>query len=127
VYVPTIILSDAKKAKRLFDEFNVTTVCDLGAGDFRFSRWCANHGFNVIAYELNNELINKINPSHRNLEIRKKDYYDDYDSLTGPETAVVAFGGTNELPHRPEAGLGIEGYFEKGISAYYNGSKVASW
>jgi len=47
--------------------------------------------------------------------------------VPAPDVAVVAFGGTNELPRPPEQGLGIEGYAETGITAWYAGDVVGHW
>lgn len=128
-YCPTVTIWDAHRADLLFEEHGIERVCDLGSGDCRFSLWCARQGYDVVAYELNPDLVEAVRERFPldDMELRERDYYEDYDDLVAPDAAVVAFGGTNELPHPPETGLGIEGYGEIGIRAYHDGEVVAAW
>jgi hypothetical protein len=82
-----------------------------------------------VAYEIRETLVEAVRESfdRERLEVRCGDYYEDYESLTAPDAAVVAFGGTNELPHIPDRGLAVEGYGEIGIKAYASGELVAVW
>lgn len=128
-YCPTASIWDAHRAEKLFQEHGINRVYDLGAGDCRFSLWLERRGYDVVAYELNSELVAAVRDRFHlgSLELRDRDYYADYDALLAPEAAVVAFGGTNELPRPPEQGLGIEGYAETGITAWYAGDVVGCW
>lgn len=128
-YCPTVSLFDAYRAKKLFERYGIERVYDLGAGDCRFSLWLAERGYDVVAYELNEELVAGVRDRFDldDMELRKRDYYDDFGELAGSDTAVVCFGGTNELPHVPDVGLAIEGYCEIGITAWYDGEVIATW
>lgn len=128
-YVPTVTIYDAHRADKLFQKYGIETVCDLGAGDCRFSLWCDRQGYDVIAYELNHELVEAVrNRFHLgDMELRERDFESDYQQLTGPNVAVVAFGGTNHLPNPPQEGLGIQGYGETGYKVWYNGERSAVW
>lgn len=128
-FVPTVSIWSAERARLLCEEYGIERVYDLGAGDCRFALWMEREGYEVIAYEINETLARSVRERFHlgNLEIRCRDYYDDYPNLIGPESAVIAFGGTNELPHVPEEGLAIEGYSEIGRTAHYNGEVIAVW
>lgn len=128
-YVPTAGIWDAHRARALFERYGIKRVYDLGAGDCRFALWCDRQGYDVVAYELNDELVTAIDERFwlGDMELRMQDYYEDYDGLNAPDAAVVAFGGTNELPYVPDEGLAIQGYSETGVTAWYNGEVVAGW
>lgn len=128
-YCPTASIRDAYRALSLLEKYEIDTVYDLGAGDFRFSLWLAGRGFDVVAYEIINQLAEVVqqNFDTSGLEIRSHDYFEDYDDLISANSAVIAFGGTNKLPHIPDRGLAIEGYCEIGIRAHYEGEIVAAW
>lgn len=128
-YCPTVTIGSAYRAERLFDQYSIETVYDLGAGDCRFSLWLDRRGYDVVAYEINEELVNGVAKRFclGDIDLRNEDYYEDFDSLTGSKVAVVCFGGTNELPSVPDHGLAIEGYSEIGITAWYDGQEVAKW
>lgn len=128
-YVPTISIWDAHRIDQLLTDYDIESVYDLGAGDFRLSLWLDRRGYDVTAYELNHHLVESIRDRFHlgNLEIRQRDYYEDYHHLTGPDAAVIAFGGTNELPEIPDRGLAIQGYGETGVRAYYDGEVVGLW
>jgi len=127
-YCPTATVWDAHRLKQLLEAYDVTTVYDLGAGDCRVSIWLARQGYRVIAYELKHTLAAAARTefTEPDLEIRERDYYADFDEFDD-DAAVVAFGGTNELPHIPDSGLAVEGYGEIGIRAHYDGELVAVW
>jgi len=116
---------DAHRAEKLFREYDIDRVYDLGAGDCRFSLWLERRGYDAVAYELTSELVAAVRDRFHfgDLELRERDYY----ALVASDAAVVAFGGTNELPHPPEQGLGIEGYAETGITAWHAGDVVGRW
>ena len=128
-YCPTASIRDAHRALTLLEEYGIETVYDLGAGDCRFSLWLADQGFDVVAYEIIDQLAESVqrNFDTSGLEIRSHDYFEDYDDLISAKAAVIAFGGTNELPYIPDNGLAIEGYSEIGIRAHYEGEMVAAW
>lgn len=128
-YVPTVTIWSAARALGVFEEYGITTVYDLGSGDCRFSLWLDRQGYDVVAYELNEELANAVRNRFYlgDMEIRVRDYYEDYDSMLGEDVAVVAFGGTNELPYVPDTGVGIEGYSEIGRTVYHDGDAVGFW
>lgn len=128
-YCPTVSIWDAHRALSLLKKYEVDTVYDLGAGDCRFSLWLADHGFDVIAYEIIDQLAEAVqrNFDTTGLDIRSRDYFEDYDDLTNATSAVIAFGGTNELPYIPDEGLALEGYCEIGIRAHYQGEMIAAW
>lgn len=128
-YVPTLTIWDAHRAEELFSEYGIERVYDLGAGDCRFSLWLSRRGYDVVAYELNHDLAESVRERFwlKNMELRQRDYYEDYDDLVDAGTAVVAFGGTNELPSVPDEGIGIQGYGETGITAWYEGRRIAAW
>lgn len=128
-YAPTIGIRDAYRAEALFEEYGVRHVHDLGAGDCRLALWLDRRDFDVVAYELNPELVEAVQQrfSLGSVDLRRRDYYEDYDDLVASDAAVVAFGGTNVLPYIPETGLAIQGYWEKGVTAYYDGECIAQW
>jgi hypothetical protein len=128
-YVPTATVWDAHRAEKLFREYGIQRVCDLGAGDCRFGLWLDRRGYDVVAYELNEAIAAAVADRFHlgNMELRVRDYYADYDELSASDTAVVAFGGTNELPTIPSAGLAIQGYAETGVTVWYSGEEVARW
>lgn len=128
-YVPTCSIWDAHKARKIFERYGIERVVDLGAGDCRFSLWCDREGYDVIAYELNYEIASSVNDRFDlgGIDLRVRDYHDDYDELISAGTAVVAFGGTNTLPHPPNEGIGIEGYSEIGVKCWHSGELVATW
>jgi hypothetical protein len=128
-YCPTASIWDAHRAKALFERYDLEQVYDLGAGDCRLALWLDRQGNDVVDYELNSDIVASVCDrfSLGGLELREQDYYPGYDALTGPHIAVVAFGGTNELPRVPDEGLAIEGYSETGVRACYGGKEVARW
>lgn len=128
-YVPTVLIATAHRTALLLSEFDIEEVYDLGAGDCRLSLWLAEKGYDVVAYEANGELVDAVRDRFdmANLEIRCRDYYRDFEELTGTNAAVISYGGTNELPGIPESGLGIEGYSEIGRRVWYDGKIVAAW
>lgn len=127
-YCPTVTIWDAHRLVKLAERHGIQRVADLGSGDCRLSLWLDDQGYDVVAYELNEDLVDGVRSRFgHDLELRRRDYYEDFDELVGPETAVVCFGGTNELPYVPDEGLAIEGYGEIGITAWYGGQEVAKW
>lgn len=129
-YVPTVTIRDAHRARQLFERYDIETVYDLGAGDCRFALWLDRQGYDVVAYELNAELFEAVRDRFwlGDLDLRCRDYLEDVDAdRLGPETALVAFGGTNGLTDTPPAGLAIHGYGETGTKVWYDGEPVAAW
>ena len=128
-YCPTTSIWDAHRARHILDAYGVERVYDLGGGDCRVGLWLAEEGYDVVAYELLTPLAEAVRERFGDtprFEIRNRDYFEDYDECVS-EGAVIAFGGTNELPYIPERGLAIEGYCEIGIRAHYDGEVVAAW
>lgn len=128
-YVPTVIPKDAARLRALLDHYGIDAVADLGAGDLRVSLWLDRRGYDVVAYELNEYLVEAVEGRFDlgAVELRSRDYHEDFDQLVEAGRAVVCFGGTNELPYVPEEGLAVQGYWESGVTAWYDGEVVARW
>lgn len=128
-YAPTVTIRDAYRIDALCRVYGIDRVADLGAGDCRLALWFDRRGYDVAAYELNADLVDAVTERFHlgDINLRMRDYYGDYADLVGPGTAVVAFGGTNELPYIPESGLAVQGYWESGVTAYHDGEVIARW
>lgn len=124
-YCPTVSETHARAVAAIADDLGTQRVIDLGAGDLRLSIWLARRGYEVIAYEVFEELTETVADLFdlTGIEVRNRDYYEDWSAFAGDQAVQVAFGAANKLPMVPTRGVGIEGYSEIGYRAWFEGER----
>jgi SAM-dependent methyltransferase len=111
-YCPCVTKADADALDELLTERGVNTVYDLGAGDFRFAAYMAALGYDVVAYETLETLIDAGGRVFdlSEVDIRQADYYAAFDTISpDANAAFCAWGKTNKLPAVPSEGVAVEG------------------
>lgn len=128
-FCPCVTVYDADRVLGLCEEHGIDRIVDLGAGDFRFALHADRAGYDVVAFETIETLVDEITDRFYmgDIDIRQRDYYPEFDDLVAEDTAMCCFGGTNRLPQVPGKGLAVQGYFEEGITAWWNGDVVDEW
>lgn len=128
-YCPCVQLDEAMTVHWLCQKHDIETVIDLGAGDLRFALFMGRLGYDVIAYEVLDDLLDHVLSRFDlgDIDLRRRDYYQDFLDLVDryDDAAFVAFGGTNKLPLIPDTGIAVQGYSETGVSVWIDGDKLA--
>lgn len=124
-YCPTVSETHARAVASIADDLGTERVYDLGAGDLRLSIWLARRGYDVVAYEVFEELTDAVAELFdlSGVEVRTRDYYEDWMAFSGDRAVQVAFGAANKLPMVPPRGVGIDGYSEIGYRAWFEGER----
>lgn len=109
-YCPCATERHEKHVRFHAGECGAPKVYDLGAGDLRLSV-ALSDDYDVVAYELNDHIVDTALDywGDIDVEVRRRDYYDDWGEIKTENAVFAAIGKTNKLPGRPENGRGLEG------------------
>jgi len=109
-YCPCATPLHEQLIRHLLSHHNFSTVYDLGAGDLRLAAALADD-YHVVAYETNEYLAETAYEMHNepDIDLRTRDYYADWDTITTDDAVIACIGTTNKLPDRPTRGVGIHG------------------
>lgn len=111
-YCPCATERHERAVRRLARSCGADRVYDLGAGDLRLSV-ALSDDYDVIAYELNDHLLDTAleywDDLSEGITLRRRDYYEDWQSIREENAVFAAIGKTNKLPGWPANGVGIEG------------------
>lgn len=128
-YCPCVQLDQAVTVHWLCQKHDIETVIDLGAGDLRFALFMDRLGYDVIAYEVLDDLLDHVLARFDlgDVDLRRRDYYRDLLDLTDryDDALFAAFGGTNKIPVIPDSGIAVQGYSETGITIWVDGNELA--
>ena len=110
-YCPIATRQDAQTLDYLCRQNGIHTVYDLGAGTLELAVEMDKRGYNVIAYESMQQLVYhaKDKLPDNNVEVRKKDYYADWNKIKHREAVFVAIGKTNNVPGHAPNGIVVDG------------------
>lgn len=124
-YCPTVTERHARAVASVADELGTNRVYDLGAGDLRLSIWLEQRGYEPVAYEIFEEITDAVSERFdlSGIDVRNRDYYEEWPFLASEEAVPVAFGAANKLPVIPYKGAGIDGYSEIGYRAWFLGER----
>jgi len=110
-FCPVATKADAQKLDYILRKTDIETIYDLGAGDLKFSVAMDNRGYDVIAYESIEHLVEyaqRVLPAN-DVEVRTRDYYADWSGISNDKAAFVALGMVNCVPGEVPNGLAFDG------------------
>lgn len=110
-YCPVATQDDAQTLDYLCRKEGITKVYDLGAGTLELSVEMDMRGYDVIAYESIERLIDyalERLPAN-DVEVRNRDYYADWSEIRDEQAAFVALGKVNSVPGDAPNGIVVDG------------------
>lgn len=110
-YCPVATRSDAKTIDYRCRKHGIERVYDLGAGTLELAVELDSRGYDVVAYEsitsLTEFALERL--PENSVEVRNRDYYDDWPGIQDDRAAFVALGKLNRVPGDAPNGFTVDG------------------